>query len=639
MSRSQPLINPYLWAACPAAPQFSASELVADRFEIAASQIWQDTTPDRPLPIPDPLPEAIVTYLRLFPQRLHIPEVYGVCEVEGMQILLLQNVPIDARGRLYPSLQDAWPEASGTRQAYWLWQILQLWIPLAELGVASALLAADNLRVEGWCVRLLELYFDATLESEVASGAIAAKTATLGTAVVQSASVPTLPKLGESWEPLVRSAREEVAPLLAEIASGLQTEGVALKTIANALNEILLAQAAQQPLRMRAAGASDRGRTQERNEDSCYPTQADLALKSNSFADRLSSHFLIVCDGIGGHEGGEVASKLAVQSLKLQVRSLLNEIAEDPETMTPKVVEEQLAAIVRIANNVIAIRNDRQGRESRRRMATTLVMALQLPQQAAKTERDRPGVGNSHELYLVHVGDSRAYWITPHYCQQLTVDDDVATREVRLGRSLYREARQRPDAGALTQALGTRTAELLRPTIQRFILEEDGVLLLCSDGLSDNQVLEESWQETIPKAISGQIALESAIEDLIRTANEKNGRDNISAVAAAYRISPPSPVLVNLSELPEAQRAEVIQFEAPWGDDASEPESAVEEEDAIALETEETKPARQLPEELGWVLKLLLIAIALSVSIFVLRWQINSGRQPEPPSPSPEQTN
>ncbi|MDD1417292.1 serine/threonine-protein phosphatase, partial [Dolichospermum sp. ST_con] len=44
------------------------------------------------------------------------------------------------------------------RQVYWLWQILQLWTPLSELGVAQSLLLADNLCVQGWCIRLLELY-------------------------------------------------------------------------------------------------------------------------------------------------------------------------------------------------------------------------------------------------------------------------------------------------------------------------------------------------------------------------------------------------------------------------------------------------------------------------------------------------
>ena len=70
-------------------------------------------------------------------------------------------------------------------------------------------------------------------------------------------------------------------------------------------------------------------------------------------------------------------------------------------------------------------------------------MALHLPQTLGQTDSET----TTHELYVAHVGDSRAYWITPTRCQCLTVDDDVATREVRMERGLYREALQRPDAG------------------------------------------------------------------------------------------------------------------------------------------------------------------------------------------------
>jgi serine/threonine protein phosphatase PrpC len=224
-----------------------------------------------------------------------------------------------------------------------------------------------------------------------------------------------------------------------------------------------------------------------------------------------------------------------VQSIKLQVRALLAELAEDPEIMTPELVTEQLSAIIRVANNLIASRNDEQERESRRRMATTLIMALQLPQIVKMPD----GEGNAHELYIASVGDSRAYWITPRYCQQLTVDDDVATREVRMGRRLYREALQRPDAGALTQAVGTRDAELLRPTVRRFILEEDGLLLLCSDGLSDNNWLEELCVDYPRDIFSGKLSLEAAVRSLIEPGESKEwSRQHICSPHLLCRFSP-----------------------------------------------------------------------------------------------------
>lgn len=638
MSHSQPQANSYLWAAHPNAAKFLFPQRVGDRFQVLAPQIWQDLTPDRALPLPDPIPEALVPYLRLFPQRLHVPELYGLCKVEGESIVLLRNVPLDRQGNLYPTLKEVWSEASATRQLYWLWQILNLWTPLSEWGVASSLLIPENLRVEGWRVRLRELNLDRDFRERLHP---ARQSAAAGVAVVGAPSRIGLSQLGESWESLVGSARSEIAALLQEIVAGLKIEGVPFKTIANALNEILLNQAAKHPLRVRVAGGSDRGRIPSHNEDSYYPTAADLGIDGRKVPERLTSHLLMVCDGIGGHEGGEVASHMAVQSLRLQARSLLAELDEDPKVMTPELVEDQIAATLRIANNAIAARNDQQGRESRRRMATTLVMALQLPQKIARLDAEP---ANGHELYIAHIGDSRAYWITPNYCQQLTVDDDVASREVRLGRKPYRESVAIPGSEALTQALGTRSAESLRPTVQRFIIEEDGVLLLCSDGMSDGGVLEDSWQAFIPPVIRGQISLESAVEALIRRANEKNGRDNISVVAAHYSVALQPPVLVNLAELPKTESPAPLQvaIEAPSG----RPQAETEIEDSDAIEPEDSnledetyfnEPAPYL-EGLRWGLKGLLLVVLIGVLVLLMRWSINSQseQQPSPTSPAPE---
>ncbi len=594
MSNSQPPTQPFLWAAHPLVQRRLFPEVINDRFSVLAPQIWQDLCPDQPLNPQGDLPEAAIPYLQLYGQALHVPQVYGTVDVEGVEVLLLENAPIDRSGSLYPALADVWEQGSPTRQIYWLWQILQLWVPLAEAGVAASVLVPENIRVEGWRIWLRELYRDRALASVPAA---------------------TLPKLGESWQGLAPQAKVEVSGLIAEIIAGLKTEGVALKTIANALNEILLAQASRQPLRVQVAGTSDPGRMQQNNEDSCYPQSQDLNLEAVGTANSLSSHLLVVCDGIGGHEGGEVASQLALQSLKLQVRSLLQETAQDSEVLPPDLVSEQLAALIRIANNVIVFRNDQQGRESRRRMATTLVMALQLPQQVSAPNLN--GVGNSHELYIAHVGDSRAYWITQNYCQQLTVDDDIAGRETRSGRSLYREAQKRPEAGALAQALGTRPAELLQPTVQRFAIEEDGVLLLCSDGLSDNQVLERIWSGAIPDVLRGKISLEMALERLVRQANEDNGQDNISVVGAVYGVSPQQPVLVNLEELPKQEQSVPVAVKGqPSAFSADEPDSP-----AVAIAPETPSDARS-GRGWGWLLGLFVVAVLSAIAVFLLRSQI-----------------
>ncbi|GAB4181916.1 MAG: protein phosphatase 2C domain-containing protein [Coleofasciculaceae cyanobacterium] len=541
--------------------QIRAGEIVKDRYEVVASQIWRDMQPELLPEICDRPSDDILPYLRLYPHHLHVPNVYGVCEIGESEVILLENVPIDANGELYPSLKSMWTQVSAVRQVYWLWQIMELWTPLEEIGVASSLLVPDNLRVEGWRVRLRELYTDAvgdqTREQLVAlstgngmSSSVDAleteKSSSTSSTLLRRSRKASLQQLGECWASWCSKAAAPVASRLQAIAQKLQGENPSLPDIAADLNKLLLEQAARQPLRLKVAGATDTGPLQNHNEDSCYPTIADLPTDLSLPRDPLIPHLSIVCDGIGGHEGGEVASQLAVQSIKLQVRALLAELAEDPDIMTPELVKQQLAAIIRVANNLIASRNNEQARESRRRMATTLTLALQLPQIIKMPD----GQGNAHELYIASVGDSPAYWLTPRYCQRLTVDDDVVAREVRLGRSLSRKALQRPDAGALTQAVGTKDAELLRPTVQRFILEEDGLLLLCSDGLSDRNLIEQFCADYPKDVFSGKLSLEAAVQSLIDLANQKNGQDNTSVVLTYCAVSPQYPVVLNLGELP-----------------------------------------------------------------------------------------
>lgn len=553
-----PLVHRYIWATGEH-QAIRPGELIKDRYEVITSQIWLDIQPGQLPDIPEELPKAIIPYLRLSSDR-SLPQVYGFAG----DILLLENVPIDETGNLYPAYADAWEQATPVRQVNWLWQIIQLWQPLSEFGVALSLLFPDNLRVQGWCVRLLELY-----ESEQ----------------------PTLQQLGECWKPLVAVAKPEVAPTLQKIVDSMcEDPEIELKAIATQLNQLLLSSAAQLPLNLKVAGATDSGPQLKQNEDTCYP----IAFGDSD--DPLLPRLSIVCDGIGGHEGGEVASLLAVQSLKLQIRALLAEVAEQTELVSPELLQQQLEASLRVVNNVICACNDEQKRQGRERMATTVVMALQVPQQVEIT----PGSysQNSHELYLASVGDSRAYWITRNYCQLLTVDDDVASREVRFARSLYRKALQRPDAYALTQALGTKDGEFLRPVIQRFILEEDGILLLCSDGLSDNNLVENHWQEYAVPVLKGEISPEDAAYNWINLANQKNGHDNTSVVLTHCRVSPEYLVAVTPS-LPPAnvieEKSEEAQAELTDSSQALLDLDIPEEAEAVgtsATSTEVKKPSR-----------------------------------------------
>ena len=621
------LIYRYLWAVGPAVEEVPAGKVIADRYFVIAPQIWLDSRPSIPPSVPEQLPDSIMPYLHLYPERLHTPEVYGFCALgeaaAATEVLLLENVPVNNFGSLYPSILQAWAQTSATRQVYWLWQMLQLWTPLSEQGVAASLLVPENLRVEGWRVRLLQLH--------------------------PGNFVPTLKDLGDVWSGLVESAHPDVQSKLGEICVFMRRSSMNFDAIALELNDLLLEQAAKLPLHLDVVGLTDTGPQRSKNEDSCYPTAADFQSLKTGGNDKLIPYLTMVCDGVGGHEGGEVASQLAVQSLKALIQNLLAEIAEQQELMAPAMVIKQLEEIVKVVNNVISAQNNEQGKELRQRMGTTLVMALQLPQKV-KVSEDVPS-NNSHELYLVNVGDSRAYWIGRDYCQRLTVDDDVASREVHLGHSLYWETQLRSDAGALTQALGTRDGDFLRPTIQRFIVEEEGLLLLCSDGLSDNDWVEQSWQNYGPEVLEGKMSLEAAAVSWVRLANEKNGYDNTSVVVTHCRMSPERLVLFDtagasapLSSAPVSSASVSLPPSLPTSlqKTGRMPESQLSESSKQLLYPE-TAPAgepvqRQNPKRWLPLLGLLVLMLAFTGLGLLVRTLQSPSPDPEQVPPPPETT-
>ncbi|MGC9503253.1 protein phosphatase 2C domain-containing protein [Baaleninema sp.] len=592
----------YIWAVGSLAAKLPVGQTVAERYRIVAPQIWLDERPDCVPDFPEDIPAKILPYLRLCPQQLHVPQVYGFCQIqaegEAEEVLLLENAPIDGTGNLYPTLVQSWAEAAPIRQAYWLWQTLTLWRVLEEQGVTASLLDPDNLRVQGWRLWLQE---------------------------VRSGNVQhTLKDLAYHWSSWIASSSNVIAEPVSQLCQRMR-DGENLDAIAASLNRLLLQLAAQQPLRLDIAGNTDSGPLRSHNEDTCYPTASDL---EEADEDRLLPHLAVLCDGVGGHEGGEVASQTAVKSVVLQVKNFWKQLQNESEVLSPEIVQNHLAAIVRVTNNTIAHQNDSQERTANQRMGTTLVLAWQLPQTVTSSTGAR--FRNAHELYLLSVGDSRAYWLTREYCQRLTVDDDVATREVRFGRGFYRQALQRTDAGALTQAIGTRDGDLLHPSLQRFIVEEDGILLLCSDGLSDNDWVEKSWRHIAPEVMEGNLSPEEAVNAWIQLANEKNGHDNTSVVAMVCRVTPPRPK--ELEVLESQQQAGEMGYPES---DLSESSKALLYGQSVDVDPESARRRRRRPTgrplaiAAGVLLTLLLSAIVFGIAYTQLRDNSDSAR-PQP---------
>lgn len=503
-----PLPKRYLWAVGGLGrTNYQPGDILADRYWVKEDKILVDTKPGVLPEMPVEIPGVLIPYLKLFPLRLHVPQVYGRLPSKGndpnRDIWLLEETAIYPEGtmvarrkgqppeavhaQLMPRLTDCWADASPMRQLNWLWQIAQLWYPFKKEGVAQTLLNPGLLRVEGSLLRLLELPRDAT--------------------------TPDLSELGQLWLSWSKTAHPAIALYLEQLSQMLtmgdvQTPSQLIELLDRSLS--LCGELYKRTYYI--ATGTDRGPTRRRNEDACYPPSGTTRATSDT------SGLAIVCDGIGGHEGGNVASNLAIETLQQHLESLVSENTQS----APHRIVEQIERAVGIANDRIASRNDEEQRQARQRMGTTLVMAL--------THR--------HEIYINHIGDSRAYWITSTGCRQVTLDDDVASREVRLGYSLYRDALQQGAAGSLIQALGMGASSVLHPTVQRFIIDEDSAFLLCSDGLSDNDRVEQYWETEILPILSGEFPVLRSVTKLIDIGNFHNGHDNVTVGLVYCKVEP-----------------------------------------------------------------------------------------------------
>ncbi|TAF50170.1 MAG: serine/threonine-protein phosphatase [Oscillatoriales cyanobacterium] len=521
----------YLWAIGSQTENAPIGMTIADRYHVIAPRIWIDRTPERVPEAPPTLPPESQIYLKQIRHSLHIPQVYGFCDGRGQglgDVMLLENVPIDEHGQLYPRLESCWSQTRPVRHAYWLSQILDLWKLLEPQKLAASLLDPDNIRVQGWRVWLLELK------------------PTIGK--------PSLIDLVYHWRRWIdqADATDPTSLQLLDLCQHLRSPAADLDSVSDQLDQILLEAAARLPLRLSSFGISDSGPSRLQNEDSCYPIAEDMG-SATELRGVDQANLAILCDGVGGHAGGEIASQLAVKTLKLQVEAFRNILRTKP-CVPAAVICHQIATMVRVTNNTIAQENDARDRLDRERMATTAVMAWQIAQappitrpskvvSIATASRTAPPTNppNAHELFIANVGDSRAYWISAQYCQQLTVDDDLATQEVAAGHCLYREAIQYDEAAALTQAIGTRDGASITPNVRRIVIEEDGVLLLCSDGVSDHQWVEQSWKTFVPPLLEGLTTLEATARDWLEVTNEQNGHDNATIVLIDCRVSEPVP--------------------------------------------------------------------------------------------------
>lgn len=234
------------------------------------------------------------------------------------------------------------------------------------------------------------------------------------------------------------------------------------------------------------AARTNVGRVRSNNEDAFYVPQ-DSGKDCSLF---------IVADGMGGHRGGEVASQIAVK----EVSDYIN--ARFSEDLNENNIRNLIKDSIVEANKKILMRAMES--EELAGMGTTLTLAL----------------FSRKKVFIGHVGDSRAYLIRNNDIIQLTRDHSLVWQLMEEGRLTMDETRTHPMKNIITKALGIET--VIEPDFLEYDLEEDDIIIICSDGLTN---MLEDYE--IKNIVCGQ-ELETAADVLVQAANLHGGLDNIT---------------------------------------------------------------------------------------------------------------
>ncbi len=239
---------------------------------------------------------------------------------------------------------------------------------------------------------------------------------------------------------------------------------------------------------MRIIARTDSGKVRSSNQDS---------YAAGEFRNGVA--WAVVCDGMGGNVGGNVASSTAVRSISERITTAYR------ENMSSSSIKNLLVTAITNANfeiyDMAAANPELTG------MGTTVVAAIM----------------DENNIYVAHAGDSRAYLYTKNEIRQITRDHSVVQKMIEDGKITEAEAHRHPSKNLITRALGVD--ESLRVDFTEESISPKTLLLICTDGLT-NYVTDEEIHKTILEGRQSDFA--STLVDL---ANEHGGGDNITVVA------------------------------------------------------------------------------------------------------------
>ena len=238
---------------------------------------------------------------------------------------------------------------------------------------------------------------------------------------------------------------------------------------------------------IKAYAKSDIGKVREINQDSYYISDS---------LDEVQLYML--ADGMGGCQGGEIASKLAIQSAKNYIENNFKEIEKDRDSIIQLVGSSMEYA------NMIVYEKSKENKELEG-MGTTLEICLIY----------------NNKVFIGHVGDSRIYRIRKEFMRKLTQDHSYVQKLVKDGTITAEEAVHHPQKNMLMKALGCNA--FVEPDVMvKGFLKED-ILIINSDGLTNLVPQEEIFKQA-------KKDIEQAPKELVKIANENGVYDNITVI-------------------------------------------------------------------------------------------------------------
>jgi protein phosphatase len=271
------------------------------------------------------------------------------------------------------------------------------------------------------------------------------------------------------------------------------------------------------PLRVRSCGLTDPGKVRNSNQDqfliatltkALQIQQTSLPQSKVQWADE-QGYLFVVADGVGGHAGGEEASALAVDTLESFMLDTFKWFHHLKGREGDQVLHEFRQALGQADANVLA---EAEQHPELRGMGTTLTMAYSL----------------NDELFIAHAGDSRCYLLRNGILHRLTEDHTMVQEMVHRGMLQPHEVAGHHLRHVVTNIIGGHEAGV-RVEVHKVHLEAGDRILLCSDGLTEMLADDE-----ITAILQDCAEPSPACERLVAGANERGGKDNVTAVVANY---------------------------------------------------------------------------------------------------------